>query len=255
MYKMMIVDDEPLTREYMKYNIPLLNDKWQVVSEAMEGSEALELLKYKPVDLIVTDIKMPVMDGLELCRKLSEKHLVQKIIILSGYDEFAFAREALRYGVSEYILKPIVKDELKKALDRVTEQIETENNREIAYKAMTGIYPCNDYDDQDIIAKAKQYIYTHYSEPISLALVAEKTGVSSGYLSNIFHKNVGESYIKFVTRIRMEQAERLLKIKPLQKIQDISEKVGYISVKHFSYVFKKYFNMSPSEYQQKYTAV
>lgn len=106
----------------------------------------------------------------------------------------------------------------------------------------------------DIVQKAKEYIYVHYREPLSLALIAEKIGVSSSYLSNIFHKSVGESYIKFLTRVRMEQAEKLLKSTPPYKVYDISERVGYISVKHFSFIFKKYFKISPGEYQEKYLA-
>jgi two-component system response regulator YesN len=86
----------------------------------------------------------------------------------------------------------------------------------------------------------------HYSEPISLALVVEKVCVSPSYPSNIFHEKVGESYIKFLTRVRMKQAAKLLESKPLLKVYRVSEKVGYINVKHFSYIFKNYFSQTPS---------
>jgi len=105
-------------------------------------------------------------------------------------------------------------------------------------------------EEIDYIAKAKNYIYIHYSEPISLALVAEKVCVSASYLSSIFHEKVGESYIKFLTRVRMKQATRLLKIKPNLKIYGVARKVGYVSVKDFSYIFKKYFGQTPGKYQE-----
>jgi two-component system response regulator YesN len=108
-----------------------------------------------------------------------------------------------------------------------------------------------EHDENDLVSRAKQYIYAHFSEPISLALIAEVVGVSPSYLSSIFHKSVNESYIRFLTRIRMEEAAKLLQSKPLKKIVDVAEMVGYVSVKHFSYVFKQHFRMPPGEYQEK----
>lgn len=279
----MIVDDEPLTREYMKINVPLIDNRWRVTAEAMEGCEALDILQKQQFDLIITDIKMPVMDGLELCSLISKRCPGQKVIIISGYDEFAFAKEAIRYGVHEYLLKPIVKEELQAALNKIAIQIERKKNEQLIYKTMVTllaedpkkqvvenllktVVPVSDIvqlfesnnsqlnctaNEHDIVKKTIEYIYEHYSEPISLALIADKIGVSPCYLSNLFHKNVGESYIKFLTKVRMEQAAKLLKLKPLAKICDIAEKVGYTSVKHFSYVFKQYFNTTPGEYQSK----
>ncbi len=107
-------------------------------------------------------------------------------------------------------------------------------------------------DENTIVTQAKTYIYDHYAEPLSLGLIAEQIGVSGSYLSHIFHKNVSESYIKFLTRIRMEQAAKLLKSSSEEKIYDVSEKVGYVSVKHFSHVFKQFFGMPPGEFQEKY---
>lgn len=104
-------------------------------------------------------------------------------------------------------------------------------------------------DEQNIVTKAKEIIYAHYSEPLSLALIAERIDVSSGYLSHIFHKKVNEPYIKFLTRVRMEQAAKLLKEKPAAKVYEVAEKVGYLSVKHFCYVFKQFHGMPPGEFQ------
>ncbi|MFD2673548.1 helix-turn-helix domain-containing protein [Marinicrinis sediminis] len=107
-------------------------------------------------------------------------------------------------------------------------------------------------DEHDAVLQAQKYIYMHYAEPLSLALIAEKIGVSSSYLSNIFHKSMGESYIKFLTRVRMEQAAKLLVAEQPLKIYEIAEKVGYISVKHFSHVFKQTYKMPPGTYQEAY---
>lgn len=107
--------------------------------------------------------------------------------------------------------------------------------------------------DEDIgllAGKAKEYICLHYNEPISLALIADRLGVSPSYLSDIFHKSVGEPYSKYLTRIRMEQAAKLLKSNPEEKVYAVAEQVGFISVKHFNSVFKKYYSVTPKEYQE-----
>lgn len=536
MYRIMVIDDEPLTRTYLKAQIPLLDPHWVVEGEAMDGQEALEILQTQSFDLIITDIKMPIMDGLELCREVSTRFQGVKMVILSGHDEFTMAQQAIHYGVNEYLLKPIIRDELRECLKRMLKLLDKEREAEHAQAAMLhlsadtkkqvirnffraaamdnstevkALYPllyrmkvsliesegaimilaldedlmlqksvaltdlslfkyilyqvaneiiemdimgCVSFDEEEysiilitgedeeeillrcrtlheqvnsvmftntgitvtgavgscvqdalqlhtsyqkatqmlpcrlieggssvyewyerspmlkqtqgiddalisvisgalenneitytlgiknlmdtmslnedsqfrivsfgyrlstrltdafgdgskkafesalillrdfrnsevcnvdksreriielylnivhifvqheaggedentIVTQAKSYIYDHYADPLSLGLIAEKIGVSGSYLSNIFHKNVSESYIKFLTRIRMEQAAKLLKSSIDEKIYDVSEQVGYVSVKHFSHVFKQFFGMPPGEFQEKY---
>ena len=103
--------------------------------------------------------------------------------------------------------------------------------------------------EHEIVTHAKQYVDTNYPQPLSLALIAEKVGVTPGYLSSLFHRDAGESYIKYLTRIRMEQAAMLLRRQPAEKVYDVAERIGYVSVKHFSYVFKQHYGVPPGEYQ------
>lgn len=534
MYKLLIVDDEPMTREYIKAQLNSLHQEWICAGEADDGREALALLEQgETYDLIVTDIKMPVMTGLELAREVARRDSRPRMVILSGYDEFALAKEAMQYGVHDYMLKPIVNEELISVLDKMAKELATEraeqaalqsllvlseqsraqiarnllhalitdNNMEIkllypllhrlkinlieaegavmlvdldegqllerdilptdlvlfryivhqtcaelaaadgsgivlfsdseqrtallvpgededdvrqrctamftrlstAILDMTGLQllgaigssemevlqlgqsyrlarevlwhklitgdeslfaskeghdamvggqviaavrsamlegrlaqlyasllslaeiagPADrrgvlrtgacllqalaesmpwekrqhriavalqllkekalskehfrseeaakiyermieslhhvpeltpqeeDSNEHEIVKKAKEYILAHYAEPLSLALIAEKLGVSPGYLSSLFHQNTQEPYIKFLTRIRMERAAQLLQMRPAEKIYDVAEKIGYLSVKHFSYVFKQHFGMPPGEYQER----
>lgn len=538
MYTVLVVDDEPVTRDYLKAVIPQLHPDWQVAAEAGDGREALDALAGTPVDLIVTDIKMPVMDGLEFIRRAAELSPQRKIVILSGYDEFALAREAIRYGVNDYLLKPIVREELAGLLGKIAGELDAKRTEALADMAMRSVseetkrqvvnhflqavvsdnsvaiktlYPlmyrlkvslieaegailvldldldrllaskiapgeialfrfivhqvagelaegdeattvfvdgeqttaallagdneaevlarCRSFyervrdaigrmtgmsvtgaagscesdvqqlgasyrrarrmlkrrllhgggalyayaggterepalqridlavsaiqsallerseagciaaarqyaeqaapagvtdalaygvyllqslqrvmpaaagergeaalqalhrfaasrepgdavapeeaaalfrrlaqhfgaadaaeppqaaNEHDIVSLAKAYICDHYAEPLSLALVAEQIGVSPGYLSNLFNKSFSESYIKFLTRVRMEQAAKLLQAKPPVKVYDVAEKVGYVSVKHFSYVFKQHYQVPPGEYQERF---
>lgn len=255
MYKLLIVDDESLTRLYMQQNIPSLDEKWVVAGEASDGVEALEFLSQSKVDLVITDIKMPLMDGLELCSRIHQDYPGQEVVILSGYDEFSYAQQAIRYGVDDYLLKPVIEEELLAALRKISSRIENEKNSRQSSEAVLSEHNTlpqhNCTSEQNIIELARSYICSHYYEPISLAQIAEHIGVTSNYLSSIFHKQVGESYIKYLTRVRMEQAAELLSQRPRVKIADISEKVGYVSVKHFLHVFKQYFNKTPGEYRSR----
>ena len=103
----------------------------------------------------------------------------------------------------------------------------------------------------ELTAKAKKYILAHYQESISLSDVANHCGVNSSYLSDLFHKTLKEPYTKYLLRIRMEQAARLLGQNPRLKIYEVAAQTGFVSVKHFNTVFKKYYGMTPTEFNGK----
>lgn len=531
MYKLIIVDDETLTRNFLKQIIPTLSNDWEIVGDATDGLEALELIKSQSVDLVLTDIKMPVMDGLELCKRIQNQYSHIHCVILSGYGEFDYAKKALKHNVYNYLLKPIINEELQNMLmdiasicekekrqknkysalihssakykeeitakflkaiitqnhieiktlypvlsnlnqslietkglivilqitedllinnnislsklqilkqllfetakaqiintsisifidledntvlyvpsdnncdfmDLIKHVYETINttfyneskinifctagskendilNMNISYeyarttflqylfhrdlKSTVFIYTKNLYnekikslhsyinsivyiihnndsiqlqliseelgdfifnniinskrmkffctfirrlqnninsnecssinpyelliesninlddlsclskliikisncfiindqknnpicDTNQLVEQAKQYIYNHYMEPISLSLIADKLSVTSAYLSNLFHQVEGKSYIKFLTQVRLKHAENLLKNENMN-LETVTKKVGYLSVKHFSSVFKKYYQISPGEYRKRF---
>jgi YesN/AraC family two-component response regulator len=102
-----------------------------------------------------------------------------------------------------------------------------------------------------IVESAKEFICTHYNEQISLAQTADYLSVNPSYLSDLFHKNIGEPYTKFLTRVRMEQAILLLKSNPNEKIYKVAERTGFVSAKHFNSVFKKFYGLTPTEFIYK----
>lgn len=507
----MIVDDEQLTRSFLKNIIPTLHDGWKVVAEASDGEEACEILAQQEVDLIITDIKMPIMDGVALCKYIHQNHNQINIVILSGYTEFDYAKQAIAFNVTEYLLKPIVNEELQHVLSKVATNLDqryTDNmthsklinlsskyQEEIISKLLQAIvspshvqikallpiiyelelklieeeglicilqlsddalnqhhfhynndltqlliyktavdamkntpnkvfldtysdtliyiplihsdnlestieeifdsisqifeqetsmslicfvgtreseilqlassykharraalqsmlaaldhhiiyyndgqhadlldklqtyvlsfgYALQNHDaitiklmknnlldfvdqhvhhtaknlfcqnilsrlchslsidtisvqhildlrqgldilekalqhisegdiaESQIISTAKEFILNHYHEPISLSMIADYLAISPSYLSNLFHESVGQSYIKYLTEVRLKQATLLLKSNKNLTLEQITKQVGYISVKHFSYVFKKHFLMTPGEYRK-----
>ncbi len=122
-YRILLVDDEPLTLEYLSCVIPSVNSSWTVAGTARDGEEALAFLAENPVHLVISDIKMPVMNGLKLAQILKNQNPLQEIVILSGYDEFPLAQQALKLGVSEYLLKPIKRAELSAVLDKIEKRL------------------------------------------------------------------------------------------------------------------------------------
>jgi two-component system response regulator YesN len=115
----------------------------------------------------------------------------------------------------------------------------------------SGVSAKQEASEHEIITQVKSYILENFHEPLSLAHIAERIGLSYSYLSSLFHQNTHESYIKFLTRVRMEHAAALLRQQPAEKVYDVAERVGYLSVKHFSYVFKQHFGLPPGQYQEK----
>ena len=130
MLKVFLVEDETLIREGLRDRIPWEQYGFRFVGEAGDGEMALPLIRKTRPDVIITDIKMPFMDGLELSRIVKEEFPKTKILIVSGYDDFEYAREALTIGVDQYILKPVTRMNLRKVLEELKEKIEQEHRQE-----------------------------------------------------------------------------------------------------------------------------
>jgi two-component system, response regulator YesN len=126
MYKVLIADDEPLILEGIESIINWEEMGLEIVGKVLDGSEAIKVAERTKVDIIITDIKMPVMDGLELIRTVRDKGLNSKFVILSGYNDFEYVKKAITLGIENYLLKPVNKDEMKSTLINTIEKIENE---------------------------------------------------------------------------------------------------------------------------------
>ena len=261
-YRVLIVEDEPLMRDYLIGNLTRLHPSFSVADAAHDGVAALALFEQNRYDLVITDLRMPGMDGLQLIERIRTLGKTLPIIILTGYDEFEYARTALHFGVAEYLLKPLNDDALRETLERMERIIRQHRSamqlpedltpKNIANFVAT-CFSESDREHKMLAERAASYITTHFTEPITQTDVAEALGVTPAYLSSVFHEEKGESYTKFLTRLRMMQAALLLKSKPNLTIQAVAVQTGYASDKHFIGVFKKYFGTTPNEYRQRVT--
>ena len=137
MYKVLLVDDEALIREAISENIPWEEMGFELIASCENGREAMERMKEVTPDLLLTDIYMPYVDGIELARYVNENHPDTKTVIISGYDEFEYAKQAVRYQVMEYILKPVTPSELAEVLLRAKKRIRTKEIRREEVKEET----------------------------------------------------------------------------------------------------------------------
>ena len=241
-YKYIVVEDEPLIRRNVLKKIAALSLPVEAVGETGDGQSALKLVESQFPHFIITDIRMPVMDGLQLVRCLYETHPQIKCVILSGYDDFKYAQEAMKYSVSNFLLKPVKPEELKSALQRVIVQLDSEYQNQSSMDAQ-GLAP------EQLNALMVDYLRTNYRTEIVLSRLAEQLGFSSEYLTKIFKKYNGETPLKYVTKLRIDAAKQMLVNEPAMEIKKIGEYVGYPDSYYFSRVFKSSTGKYPSEYR------
>lgn len=237
--RLLIADDEDMIRNGIAKYIQLHTDRYEVIYTARNGQEALELiLRYKP-DLMLLDVQMPLKDGIEVMQDARRAEALPVTIILSGYDEFRYAQQAVRYGARDYLLKPTrSSDILKKINDIADEEFGAEMPQAEVREGKN-----------QSIELAKDYMEEHYFEPLTLNMVADKVGITPAYLSSLFSQHMGITLIDYLNEVRIDHACIYLK-QNYFKTYEIAYKVGYRDEKYFSKVFRKVKGMSPSEYKK-----
>lgn len=249
MLKVLVVDDETFVRRGIVMETDWKSIDCAVVAEASNGIEALEAVhKFSP-DLIISDIRMPKMDGIELLKNLREEGNNVHLIFLTAYSEFEYAKQALRYYAFDYLLKPFEDGELEAAVVRAREEIEGIRATGKSDKEAFILDAGNSQDKSRYIQEALSYIAENYSNPdISVGDIASAIDISEGHLSHLFKKETEYTVSAYITRYRMRAAMNLLS-DVRNRVSEVAEKVGYKDVAYFSSTFKKIVGENPSEYQ------
>lgn len=246
MYKALIIDDERPVQiavqklgNWSKYQI-------QPPETASNGKEALLAMRELHPDLCFVDMQMPIMNGMEYLKCASAEFPSTQFIIISGYDEFQYARSAIRYGALDYLLKPIVKEELNSAIEKAILKINP--NIVFSEKEMeTGSVP-----PEEVVKIIKEYIDKNYNANIKLSMFTDRYFFSKEYLSKLFKSQYGCGIYTYVQEVRMKRAKDLLE-NPDIKIQSISERLGYADNNYFSKAFKNYYGMSPTKWRKDHS--
>ncbi|MBP5384448.1 MAG: response regulator [Lachnospiraceae bacterium] len=253
MLKILVIDDENVVR-----NGIVLETDWaaldcEVVGEATNGEEGLAAIaKYHP-DIVISDIRMPKMDGIRMLKTLREQGDQTHVIFLSAYNDFSYAQQAVRYSAADYLLKPYDDGDLEQAICDVRNQLmkKQQAGDERHEEDVLSHAALQKGDKSKLVSLALDYIGEHLSDPdISIRSIAEAIDISESHLSHIFKKETDYTVNAYITRYRMRTAMKLLKSRK-HKVYEVAELVGYRDIAYFSTIFKKVTGVNPSEYQDR----
>lgn len=238
--RVLLVDDEIMIREGFKRLFDWEGHDCQVVGEAADGMEALAQIDALRPDIVIMDINIPIMNGLKVIQVSRMKHPNTAFVIVSGYDDFSYCREALRLQITDYILKPVNYDEFGTCIDNLKislfqQRLSTEPEQQ-EERTITGI---------------TRYLQEHLAEEMSLSILAERFHLNPQYISQLFKSEIGVGFLAYLTNIRMEKAKKLLLSSSLP-IADVAEQSGYGDYRVFTKVFKKAEGITPSQYRRDF---
>ncbi len=238
--RVLLVDDEIMIREGFKRLFDWEAHECEVVGEAADGMEALARMDALKPDIVIMDINIPIMNGLKVIQLGRIKHPEMAFVIVSGYDDFSYCREALRLQITDYILKPVNYEEFGACIDnlkislferRITKEPEEQEERTITLLT--------------------RYLQEHMAEELSLSVLAEQFYLNPQYISQLFKNEIGVGFLTYLTNIRMEKAKKLL-LSTSYSIAEVAEQSGYGDYRVFTKVFKKTEGITPSQYRRDF---
>ncbi|OXM84894.1 response regulator transcription factor [Paenibacillus rigui] len=241
MYQVLLIDDERWVRTSLKKVMEKTELPFTVIHEASNGLEALDWLKEHEADLILTDVRMPVMEGLQFVQEVRKQSREQQMIVVSGYDDFPYVQQALRSGVFDYLLKPVEVVDMKRCLQQWMMQ---HQDRAPSKPELT-----SDPLEKSTIAKVQEYVQANLAGEITLTEAAARVHLNPSYLSQLFKQQLNRNFVDYIVEVRMEEAKRLLCCTSL-RISEIADRVGYSDVAYFSNTFKKWNQCTPSEFRK-----
>ena len=266
MTKVLVVEDESIVRRDIVLTTPWEELGCVCIGGAEDAKQALEMVKEQKPDIIITEIRMPGMTGLELIEIIQEMYAVSgeagacECIVLSGYSDFEYARQAMRNGVMEYLVKPVDDEELSQAILRARKRIEsqktTENlNRKLSEENESMIMLFKEYNlgeqkgaNARYVSQAIELITARYIGGITIEEAAEKLNISASYLSRLFKQETGYTFVDYLTYYRIKRAVELLK-DPSVKVYEVADLVGYSDARYFSQIFRKLTGVTPKEFR------
>ena len=240
--RIVVIEDEYRIRQGLCQLIPKLSPDFELAGSAENGYDGMYLIKEQLPDVAVCDVAMKVMDGLSMIRQLRDLDISCTYLILSGYSEFEYAREAIHLGVAGYLLKPVIPGELKEALLKIEEKLRGDVHPEKDSRERRYSY---------LVEAAMEEIAKRYQLGVSLNEVAASLRISPEYLSSVFARETGENFVSYLRRYRIEKACQLIR-NSNKKMYEIAFLTGFENPQYFSSVFKSVTGMTPKSYMAQY---
>lgn len=236
----LLVDDEIIIRQGFIKLFDWQAHDCQVIGQASDGLEALSKIDELKPDIVIMDINIPIMNGLKVIELSRIKHPDTAFVIVSGYDDFSYCRQALKLKITDYILKPVNYEEFGNCIDNLKISL-FESKKEN-----------NDSQQKDrMIVSITKYLQNHLQEDVSLNVLAQEFHLNAQYISQLFKSEIGVGFLTYLTNIRIEHAKKLL-LSTDDAISDISDQCGYNDYRVFTKVFKKKEGITPSQFRRDF---
>ena len=242
--RIIVAEDEPRALKGLCSLIAAAGKEYEVIAQASDGRQALEIIPVLKPDVVFTDIRMPFLDGIELIKALQKYNLTTRYVITSAFAEFEYAQKAIQAGVAEYLLKPLTLEDMIPVLNALKAEVKG-GGRKTAVRKTAENYPNAHY----LVVQAIGMVEDGYSSKISQETIAGCLGMTQEYFSYLFHKDTKIKFSDFVRDYRIGVAKQLLR-EPGCRVQEVSYAVGYGDPKYFSKIFRKATGMTPLEYSR-----
>jgi len=246
LHSVLVVEDEPLIRRNLRKKVAQAACGFAVTAEAIDGIDALTILKQSQPDLILVDIRMPRMDGLALLAEVRNQYPTVRAIVVSGYDDFTYAQRAIRHGVQDYLLKPVTVEALAAALSRVGTEIASERHDLDSFYRNLRNAPSSRQVAEDIAS----YIRNTYAQKLDVARMASELNINYASLGRIFKRHIGTSISEYALSRRVEAAKHILLENPDIDVKTVAARVGYDDQGYFCRVFRERVRVSPSAFRK-----
>mgnify|MGYP000119301359 CR=1 FL=1 len=274
MYRVLLVDDEQIERMALAKKIDRYYGDKVDIYHAVNGREAVAMCSEQKNDIVIMDISMPEMNGVMAAKYIRKMDDQCSIIFLSAYDDFEYARNAIKVRALDYLLKPCDMNDLLAVMDTALQKLDKENvfnGNSISGKEQnkeTEICGSNannvrenrpkrtdnvrNSDEQTTIKYLKEYVENNYIYDISMQEAAEEMGYSDAYFSKLFKQYFNQNFTAYLTEYRIKKAKELLS-NTNHSIKDISRMVGYTDSNYFAKIFKRLVGEIPSKYRENLT--
>ena len=250
MIRLLIADDERLEREALVEMVSRRFEHEVVLETAENGRKAADTAILWGADLILMDIEMPGMSGLDAARAVLAQRPGCRVVFVTAYSLFQYAHEAVHLGACDYLLKPVDPDELEASIRRAIRQIETERKLE-ALEAPAPAHPESENQQTALVmAHVRRYLEDNYMFDISLDSVGEILHISPAYLSAQFKKYQKMNFLDCLTELRINAAKELLN-DPFRSSAEVASMVGYEDASYFARAFKKRTGVTPTQYRKQ----
>lgn len=258
MHQVVIIDDNKIAVEAIAKTTDWDKCGCQMAGCAYDGIAGLRLIREKAPDIVIIDIQMPGLNGLDVIRTLKEERESIQFIIISGYGEFEYAQKAIRYGVRDYLLKPIMAEEMEEALLHVAAALDKRKEEQGQAQGGWEEEPPDPLEVKlaairerkekysPMVAKALEYVDQNLGSSLTQADICRKLLVSTGHFGKCFKRETGVGFAAYVTMAKMEKARILLR-DPKNRVNEVARMLGYGDYVYFFQVFKKQFGYAPSE--------